>query len=63
MASTVAESILPTGGKMRRSGMINGLVSRSTASANGLRKLARTICMISLRMSTPRYSEVRVSTR
>ena len=31
-------SILPTGGSMRRSGMISGLVSRRIASANGLRK-------------------------
>ena len=62
MATTVAVSILPIGGSTRRSGMISGLVSRRIASANGLRKFARTICMMSLRISTPRYSEVSVST-
>ena len=61
-ATTEAVSILPSGGSTRRSGMISGLVRRTTAWASGLRKSARVSCSSSRTITTNSARPSRVST-
>src|SRR5579872_6781888 len=61
IATTDAVSILPTGGRTRRIGTMNGLVMRTTAWHKGLRKSARAHCSSNRARTTNRASESSVS--